>query len=141
MYLIKTIFTHAHYQRTNYNCIYFLDFRMKITLANVFQKVTVPQNGPSIGSTCTIFEHTHLTKLRYITPNFYYFYIKTMSWTTQARYIYTFVTLRIYESCPINFELECVARHSTIWRTYKVHIRVDWFKMSRKNVEWAIYSE
>ncbi len=28
-----------------------------------------------------------------------------------------------YRSCPINFDPECVARHSVIWRTYMVYIQ------------------
>ncbi len=47
----------------------------------------------------------------------------------------------IVTKCHINFEAECVAWHSAIWRTYKVHIRVEWFKTSRNSIEWALYSE
>ncbi len=40
----------------------------------------------------------------------------------------------VYWGCPINFELECIVRHSSIWQTYMVYIRVEWFKMSRKSM-------
>ncbi len=38
------------------------------------------------------------------------------------------IYLKKYTGYPINFEDKRVAQHSTIWRTYMVHIRVKWFK-------------
>ncbi len=46
-----------------------------------------------------------------------------------------------YRGCPINFKPERVAGHSATWRTYKVHVRVEWFKTSQKSVEGARYGQ
>ncbi len=46
-----------------------------------------------------------------------------------------------HKGCHINFEPDCIAWHGAIWRTYKVHIRVEWFKMSQKSTERALCGE
>ncbi len=41
--------------------------------------------------------------------------------------------LSLYRGWPINFKPEHVAQYSAIWRTYIVHICVEWFKTSWKS--------